>query len=139
MKSLLTFAICSLLFVGLTASRRPNLASQSDKFKSGIAGRITDPNGAVVVGTQITIVSRSTKAIVSRKSNDIGEYIADLKPDTYDVEAESPGFKKAVRKGIPVLSESRSFIDFVLEPKPPVGTLGLGMPRTERDQSESRL
>ena len=119
MKSLLAFAIFLTLLIASTGSEQASGSSQSDKFKSGIAGRITDPNGAVVVGTRITIIARSTKAAVSRKSNETGEYVADLEPDVYDVEADADGFKKATRKAIPVLREGRSFVDFVLEPKPP--------------------
>ena len=117
MKRLIKFAIFLSVLVAGTA--HGNLASP-DKFTSGITGRNTDPNGAVVVGVRIKITARSTKTIVNVKSNDEGEYVADLDPDTYDVEADADGFKKATRKSIPVLRESRSFVDFVLEPKPPL-------------------
>ena len=118
MKSLIAFAILLMLSV-TAATKRASDPSPSDTPKGGIAGRTTDPHGAVVVGARITIVARSTKTIVSRKSNDAGEYVADLKPDVYDVEADADGFKKAIRKAIPVEGEGRSFVDFVLEPKPP--------------------
>jgi len=120
MKSLIAFVISSTLLVG-SAGFKPVARDLpvSDKFQSGIAGRTTDPNGAVVVGARITIVARSTKKVVSQKSNDLGEYLADLEPDVYDVEADADGFKRATRKAIPVLRESRSFVDFVLEPKRP--------------------
>ena len=118
MKSLIAFAIFLMLFVTASTKRASDL-SPSDTPKGGIAGRTTDPNGAVVVGARITIVARSTKTVVTRKSNDVGEYVADLEPDVYDVEADADGFRKAKRKAIPVEGGARSFVDFVLEPKPP--------------------
>lgn len=87
------------------------------KFKSGIAGRVTDPRGAVIVDARIWIVSRTTKKGVLVKTNDVGEYTADLDPDVYDVEAEAPGFKKAKRKYIPVESQGRNLVDFMLNIK----------------------
>ena len=91
--------------------------SAQTKFKSGIAGRLTDPNGAVIAGATIRIIARSTKKVVSTKTDDRGEYTVDLEPDVYDVDAEAPGFKKARRKSIPVEREGRSFVDFMLEPR----------------------
>src|SRR5580765_7769757 len=116
MKYLLALVLLSLLALAVVADSG-NASREPQKFRSGIAGRTTDPNGSVVVGVRIKIVARSTKTVVSQKSNDVGEYVADLEPDVYDVEADADGFKKATRKGIPVLRESRSFVDFVLEPK----------------------
>lgn len=119
MKTPIAFAISLIVVATSVGAERASNSSPPDKPKGGIAGRTTDPNGAVVVGARITIVARSTKTIVSLKSNDVGEYIADLKPDVYDVEADADGFKKATRKAIPVSGEARSFVAFVLEPKPP--------------------
>lgn len=82
-------------------------------FKSGISGRVTDPRGAVIFDARIWIVSRTTKKGVLVKTNDAGEYAADLQADIYDVEAEAPGFKKAKRKYIPV-ENGRNMVDFVL-------------------------
>ena len=117
MKHSLAFAISLVLLAASAATNRTNGSHVAQKFRSGIAGRLTDPNGAVVAGATIRIVARSTNAVVIRKSDDRGEYLADLDPDTYDVEADAAGFKKVKRKSIPVLREARSYVDFVLEPK----------------------
>ena len=90
------------------------------KSRSGISGQVTDPNGSVVPGARIMIVSRSSQAIVSRKANTEGAYAIDLDPDTYDMSVEAWGFKKAMRKSIHVVPKSRSHVDFVLEVAPPV-------------------
>ena len=119
MKYLIAFTLSLMLLVASVATGGVNRSGAVNKFGSGIAGRITDPNGAVVVGARIKIVARSTKDVVSRKSNDQGEYVVDLNPDVYDVEADADGFKKTTRKSIPVVGEGRSYVDFVLEPKEP--------------------
>jgi hypothetical protein len=112
------YLIAITLSLTLVTSASTNARSHSrvaQKFRSGISGRITDPNGAVVVGAKITIVSRSSNASVSRSSNDEGQYVTDLDPDVYDVFVDANGFKKAKRKSIPVEREGRNYVDFVLE------------------------
>jgi hypothetical protein len=115
--TLIALALAVVLPLAAVWTTQPSLAQTQTKFKSGIAGRVTDPNGAVIVGVNITLVGRTTKKPIYAKTNDSGEYTVDLVPELYDVEAESPGFKKAKRKYIPVYEQSRSFVDFMLVPK----------------------
>ena len=117
MKHLIAFlALLSLVTVAVPRDMASGSRSQA-KFRSGIAGRLTDQNGAVIAGATVRIIARSTKKLVSIKTDDKGEYLADLEPDAYDVEADAAGFKKARRKSIPVQREARCYVDFVLEPK----------------------
>lgn len=113
MKYRISFAtiMCALALVTIGASGQR--ATQT--FHSGISGRVTDRNGAVVVRARITIVAGSSKQSVIRTTNDEGQYVADLEPDIYDVSAEASGFKTVYRKSIPVSRESRSYVDFVLQ------------------------
>jgi Carboxypeptidase regulatory-like domain len=120
MKNLVALVLSLLVVASFGQASGANRMHLSQKFRSGISGRITDPNGAVVVGAKITIVSRSSQAIVSRKSNTEGAYAINLDPDTYDVSVEAWGFKKATRKSIQVVRGSRPHVDFVLELAPPV-------------------
>jgi len=120
MKSLLALALSALLILVTVQSGVTKGQRVPEKFRSGIAGRITDRNGAVIIGARITFVARSSDTSVVRKSNDEGQYVADLEPETYDVVAEASGFKAAKRKSIPVLRESRSYVDFVLDVAEPI-------------------
>ena len=115
MRVLSTFALAVVLLLAALWTTQPSLAQT--KFKSGIAGRVTDPQGAVIVGIRITVVGRTTKKPFYATTNENGEYTVDLTPELYDVEAESPNFKKAKRKYIPVYEQGRSFVDFMLVPK----------------------
>ena len=112
----LTFSL--LLVVGSFPVSAPNAHGVSQKVRRAISGRITDPNGAVVVGAIITIVGRSSHATVIKKSNSEGQYVADLDPDTYDVVAAASGFKTATQRSTRVSRGSRSYLDFVLYPGP---------------------
>jgi len=114
MKYFIAFTLCLVLVTSASTNAR-NHSRAPQKFRSGISGRITDRNGAVVVRAKITIVARSSNASVSRTSNDEGQYVADLDPDVYDVFVDANGFKKAKRKSIPVEREGRNYVDFVLE------------------------
>ena len=113
-KVTLIFVIALVIPVSALWKAQPSLAQA--KFKSGISGRVTDPNGAVIVGVSISLVGRTTKKLVQVSTNDSGEYTADLEPELYDVKAESHGFKTAKRRNIPVHTEARSFVDFMLVP-----------------------
>jgi hypothetical protein len=114
MKYFIAFTL-SLVLVTSASTNTRNHSRASQKFRSGISGRITDRNGAVVVRAKITIIARSSNASVSRISNDEGQYAADLDPDVYDVFVDANGFKKAKRKSIQVEREGRNYVDFVLE------------------------
>ena len=115
MKQLIALTFSLLLIVGSFPVSATNALGVSRKVRRGIAGRITDPNGALVVGAKITIVGRSSHATVIKTANAKGQYVADLDPDTYDVTAAAPGFKIATRT-TRVSHGSRSYIDFVLYP-----------------------
>jgi len=114
MKYLIAITLLLVLVACASTSARSH-SRAVQKFRSGISGRITDRNGAVVRGAKITIVAHSSNASVSRTSNDEGQYAADLDPDIYDVFVDANGFKKARRKSIPVEREGRNYVDFVLE------------------------
>jgi hypothetical protein len=114
MKVILVFALV-VVFASSAWTTQPSFAQE--KFKSGISGRVTDLQGAVVFDAWIRVIRRSTKKVVHEvKTNESGEYAVDVEADVYEVEAEAVGFKKAKRKYIPVSSEARNLVDFVLVP-----------------------
>jgi len=90
MMHLLALTFSLLLVVGSFPVSAPNAHGVSQKVRRAISGRITDPNGAVVVGAIITIVGRSSHATVIKKSNPEGQYVADLDPDTRRLGSKPP-------------------------------------------------
>jgi len=66
-----------------------------------IRGTVMDPSGAAIAAAKVTIISEGTQASREAESGADGEYIfLEVPVGTYEVNAQSAGFKKYVRKGI---------------------------------------
>ncbi|MDQ2921937.1 MAG: carboxypeptidase regulatory-like domain-containing protein [Acidobacteriota bacterium] len=103
-------AICLCLVVGSTAAQ---------EFRGSISGRLIDPSGGVIPGSQITITNTATNVSNSVTSNESGVYTAlYLTPGRYTVVAEAKGFKKHVQT-IDVRVGDKITLDLLLE----VGTM----------------
>jgi carboxypeptidase family protein len=65
---------------------------------STIRGTVTDPQGRVVAGADVTLTNRETNAVRTSKTTDTGAYAFELiVPGTYRIEVASGGFRtKAV-------------------------------------------
>src|SRR5690348_7392732 len=62
---------------------------------STIRGTITDPQGRVVSGANVTLTNTATNAVRTSKATDAGVFVFDLiVPGTYRVEITAAGFKK---------------------------------------------
>ncbi|HMK23394.1 MAG TPA: carboxypeptidase-like regulatory domain-containing protein, partial [Terriglobales bacterium] len=71
---------------------------------STIRGTITDPQGRVVPGANVTLTNTATNAVRTTKSTDAGVYVFDLiTPGDYKVQVESKGFKKQEISGVHAL------------------------------------
>src|SRR5262249_16679528 len=83
------------------------LASQialSQTVTGSIVGAVADPNGAVIQGASVRLVSESTKAVRETKTDHEGNFTFNaLVPDTYTVTVEQPGFKKFERTRVALL------------------------------------
>jgi hypothetical protein len=68
-----------------------------------IRGTVTDASGGAVATATVTLINEATHATRSVQSGENGEYIFIEAPvGTYEVDAAIQGFKKYVRKGIPL-------------------------------------
>ena len=77
-----------------------------------IAGTVTDPSGAVVVGATVTATNVNTGVKTARPSNSTGFYeILQLLPGKYTLEGVAPGFKTFKREGITLQVEDRLTIN----------------------------
>src|SRR6266404_1134363 len=89
---LVVLSIFSLLFVCLSAT--PVLAQSS--ATGTIAGQVTDPQGAVLVGAEIKLIDLTTNSARATTSNDTGRYnFINVPPGTYDLTVAKPGFTMA--------------------------------------------
>ena len=82
---------------------------------ASLSGIITDPSGAVLPRTQVTVTNAATGLSVSTMSNDSGRYFfSSLKPGTYSVSASLSGFKKYVNNGITLQVNETTRLDIGL-------------------------
>src|SRR6266403_1371139 len=66
-----------------------------------IRGTVVDPSGAAVAAAKITLISEATHATRDVQAGAEGEYIfLEVPVGSYEVNAQSPGFKKYVRRGV---------------------------------------
>jgi len=87
----------------------------AQEFRATLAGRVTDPTGAVVAGARIEARAPSTGAVSSTTSAADGHYqIPFLTPGEYVLTAEKEGFRRSVRDGVRLLVAERASVDFTL-------------------------
>jgi hypothetical protein len=80
-----------------------------------ITGHVTDPNGAVVSGAQVSALHTTTGQKVTSTTTDAGVYVLNALPvGTYTVSVVFSGFKMAAQSGIILVAEQSAAIDFKL-------------------------
>jgi hypothetical protein len=81
-----------------------------------IAGTITDPTGAALAGTNVTLINLDSNEKHAIATGASGDYtFVDILPGRYKIEAEKNGFKKFVREPIIVEIESGLKVDIALQ------------------------
>lgn len=94
--------------VSLEKDAKPNTDATG-----AITGTVIDPNGAVIVGADVTIISVDAGISSATKTDENGMYkFSSLKPGTYRIEAESAGFTKGGKQI--VVTESITAADIEL-------------------------
>src|SRR5688572_7021081 len=84
---------------------------------STLVGTITDPSGAVMTGVPVVATNVNTNVRSSAVSDESGNFqIPNLQPGMYQVEVQSPGFKRFVRQNVPLEIDRQLRINAVLEP-----------------------
>ncbi len=81
-----------------------------------ITGTVTDPQGGAVANARIVITEDATGLTYEAATDASGTYSRPLlKPGTYSVAVEAPGFRKAEQKGIEVNPGERAAANIALE------------------------
>jgi hypothetical protein len=107
MKKLLV-TIPVLVLLGSVSLRAQDLAS--------IVGTVTDPTGAVIPGTKITVANPDTGFSRTLVTNNAGEYTAPKIPiGTYRITGEAAGFKRLVNSNIVLAVGQVLRVDLQLE------------------------
>lgn len=93
LRRLSELAISSFLLLSSAAYAQRDLGT--------ITGTVTDPQGAAVANAKIVIIEDATGLTYNVQSDESGTYTRPLlKPGTYSVTVEAPGFRKEEQKGI---------------------------------------
>jgi len=81
-----------------------------------LQGTVTDKNQAVIKSAEVTITNKSTGAVHTVSTNDVGEYRTDLQPGIYTVKAKANGFSTAEAKDLEVFVGRTLTQNFSLNP-----------------------
>ena len=104
--------LLSLLLLVLT----PALVFGQASFEAQVRGVVHDASGSVIVGAKVIITDVDTNISNSATTNDRGYYIFNgLRPATYIVKAEAPGFRAEETKNVVVGVSQHTNIDFALQ------------------------
>ncbi|HEV2102695.1 MAG TPA: carboxypeptidase-like regulatory domain-containing protein [Candidatus Acidoferrum sp.] len=81
-----------------------------------LTGTVTDPSGAVIGAAKVTITELSTGLAYSVTTDATGVYVRPaLKPSTYTVQVEAPGFKTAVQRDVLLTARDRVGVNITLQ------------------------
>ena len=110
-KSLLQAVLAVILLSSVSAVGQASYTAQ-------IRGLVTDQTGAVVANSTITIINNATAISLTTRSDDRGQYIlTGLRPATYTIKAESPGFQAVERKNLVLQVDQQTTINIELRPQ----------------------
>jgi hypothetical protein len=92
------------------------LSVLGQEFRGTIAGTVTDPNGAVVVGATVAVKNVDTNITQTVVANSDGSYIVPLLlPGKYNVTVTSEGFKTSSKDNVLLNVDDRLTVNIQLE------------------------
>ena len=115
MSRLFRFKLWSSLLLGflLILSVHP---SKAQSTFGTVVGNVTDPTGAALAGTQVTLTNLGTNEKRTEITNGDGFYqFVNVIPGQYTVESSKAGFKRVLRSGVTVETQSTAKIDLALQ------------------------
>ncbi len=102
--------------LGAVAALCASIPLNAQTTFGSIVGNVTDPSGAAISGTEVTLTNLGTNDKRTETTNADGFYqFVNLQPTTYSVEVAKPGFKRIVRTPVTVQTGTTSKIDLGLE------------------------
>jgi hypothetical protein len=83
--------------VGLFLAATAFLYGQGVSGNGSVAGRVTDPTGAIVPGAVVVLIDESTNIPTTKESNSAGLFVfGNVVPGKYDITVTKAGFRKTV-------------------------------------------
>lgn len=82
-----------------------------------LRGLVRDKSGAMVAGAKLVLTEDATNVSHPVTSDAAGQYIfVSLRPSTYTLRVEAPGFEPVVNRNIVLAVSQQSELDFILKP-----------------------
>ena len=107
--AILSFALLVAAFTSTTQAQ--------SSYTSQIRGVVTDASGAVVQNATVTITNEGTNIASSAKTDSTGAYIlTGLRPDSYTVKVEAPGFQVAETKNLVLAVSQQATLNLTVKP-----------------------
>jgi hypothetical protein len=104
----------SVVLYALLLACVPVCVGQS--FNASISGTVTDPSGATVPNTELTLTSIDTGAIAKTNSDADGLYaFRNLQRGAYEIKATAAGFRTFVQRGLSISINDSVRVDIKLE------------------------
>src|SRR5262245_47224109 len=92
----------------------PNL--QAQVVSARLEGLVQDQSGAIIPGVNVVATNEGTNIPTESVTNETGRYIfVTLPPGTYKLQAELPGFKRAIRSGVVLQIGDARTVNITLE------------------------
>jgi hypothetical protein len=109
------FLFPALLVLHLSTAATTTFAQDLDDVNIG--GRVTDQNGASIVGAKVFVKHAATGVERSATVDEEGRYrLVELAPGAYSARASSAGFATEERAGVETLAGQSVRLDFTLRP-----------------------
>ena len=84
-------------------------------YTAQVRGTVTDPAHAVVNNAKVTLTNESTSIATTATTTASGEYVVNgLRPASYTIKVEAPGFRGVVQKGLVLGVSQQVTVDFRL-------------------------
>ncbi|MCP5110510.1 MAG: TonB-dependent receptor plug domain-containing protein, partial [bacterium] len=90
--------------------------SSAQQLTGTVEGTVTDPQGAVIPGVKVVATHVETSTVYEGETSAVGQFaFASVRLGTYDIAAESDGFKRAVVTGVQVTVGGTTSVNLALE------------------------
>jgi Carboxypeptidase regulatory-like domain len=105
----------SCILVACFCGSFPSFMAAQGTYRAQLRGVVSDATGAVVHNATVTITDTGTNISSLGHTDDRGEYFfTGLRPSTYSVKVQVPGFRTTERMGVVLAVDQESTLNFTL-------------------------